>query len=89
MTAPESVQQFLIRDDGGVVFYPDRLTVITDIVVTGIAGGASGIPRRSADNPLDTPEPGFGSPESAQGKIRSFQGAMSDRIQPRQKRTSG
>lgn len=81
---PEGVQQTFVRDYGGIVFYPDRLAVVTDIAVGGTAGSASGIPHSSTDNSLDTPEPGVGFPESAQSEIHSLQGTVRGCIQQRQ-----
>ena len=80
MAAPESGQQLFVGDDGGVVFHPYGLAVISDISVTGIVGRTAGITHRGADNPLDAPEPGVGFPESAQGEVSGLQRAVVERI---------
>ena len=81
MAVPESGQQFLIRYYGGIIFYPNRLAIITDIAVSGIVSGASGIAHRGADNSLYAPKLGFGAPESAQSEIGGFQRTVSDPVQ--------
>jgi hypothetical protein len=46
--------------------------MVAEFIVRGIYGGTPGVADDSADNPLNTPEPGVRTPESAQGKGGRF-----------------
>lgn len=80
MAAPESGQKLLVGDDIRVVLHANGLAVVTDIAVTGIVSCAAGVTHRGADNSLDAPELGVRFPESAQGEVGCFQGAVGDDI---------
>jgi hypothetical protein len=65
---PEGFQQFFIRDPGRVVVNLNRLRVITKIVISRVLFCPPRISDTGANDTRGTPEPGVGSPESAQCK---------------------
>ena len=81
MPTPKSRQQLLIRDNSGVVIHLNGLAMVGNIIVSRVRGCTASISYISADNSIDAPELGVGSPESAQGEISGFKRAMSFCIQ--------
>ncbi len=72
MAAPKNPQQFLIGDLLRIVVNLDRLGMIADIPVGRILCAAARVTDPRADDAFDSPELGIRSPESAQGKGRTF-----------------
>jgi hypothetical protein len=68
MAGPEDVEQLLIGDDVRIEIDLDRLAVVAQAVVGGVFPDAAGIAYARADDTLETPELGVGSPESAQAE---------------------
>jgi hypothetical protein len=65
---PEDRQQVGISDADGIEIDLEGLAVIPQLVIGGGFKGAPRIPHAGADHAVKTPEPGVGSPESAQGE---------------------
>ena len=74
MTVPEYIQKVMIRYHRRVVFDFNRFTVITETVICGIFFVTARIADARADDTLETPEPGVGTPESAQCKCSRLRG---------------
>ena len=74
MTVPEYIQKVMIRYHRRVVFDFNRFTVITETVIRGIFFVTARIADARADDTLETPEPGVGTPESAQCKCSRLRG---------------
>lgn len=72
MLSPEDVQQFFIRDDGRVILYLDSFSMVGNVIVAGVSGGATGIAHPGANNAIESSKTGVWSPESAQGKGGGF-----------------
>jgi len=73
VAAPEDVEQLLVRDDARVEVDLDRFGVVAEVLVGRGVGRAAGIADARADDAGDAPEPGVGSPESAEGEGRGLQ----------------
>ena len=72
MFSPEDVQQFFIRDDGGVILYLDSFSMVGNVVVAGVGGSPSRVAHTGANDAIETSKTGVWSPESAQGKGGGF-----------------
>ena len=68
MTVPENIQQLAVGYYRRVVDNFNRLAVITEAVIGGIIFGTPRITDTGTDDTLKTPEPGVGTPESAQSE---------------------
>lgn len=72
VTVPEKLEKLRVGYHSRVVVNLQRFSMIAEIMI----GGAWFFPARIAysgsDNSRDTPEPGVGAPESAQGKSGSL-----------------
>lgn len=75
MAFPEDFEKFPVRNFCRVIFDPDSLGMVSDIIVGGVRGGPPGISHPGAHYAVQKPEPGIRSPESPQGKGRRFQAA--------------
>ena len=72
MTDPEEIRQFAVGYLSGIKFNLDRLGMISQIIVGGIVFCSSRVSDTSAYNAFDNPEPGIGTPESAERKGCGF-----------------
>ena len=86
MAVPEGVQQLFIGNPRRIVIDLNRLRVIPKIVIGGVLLRSSGISNAGANDTRDAPEPGVGTPESAERKGRRFcfqkPGAINGRNHP-------
>jgi hypothetical protein len=69
MTAPENVEQFLVRYSCRVKIYLNRLAVRAQVIIGGIIDVAPRVADASPGDTLDAPEPGVRLPESARAKV--------------------
>lgn len=68
MTVPEKLEELRVGYKFRIVVNLQRFSMIAEIMVGGIWLFPARIAYSGSDNSRDTPEPGVGSPESAQGK---------------------
>jgi len=72
MAFPKNRQQFFIRNQPGIEIYLHGLRMIAQVMISRVLGGSPGISYPGAHHAFEDPEPGVRTPESAQGKGRSF-----------------
>jgi hypothetical protein len=65
VTIPENLQKFFVGDLLWVVVDLDSLGMATQAMIGGVLFGATSIADTSPDYPVNAPEPGVWSPESA------------------------
>ena len=73
---PEQLQQLLERQQGWVVDQIYGFGVICEVVVRRVARSSTGVTDFCTQDTIKTPEPGVGSPESAECKGEAFRGRM-------------
>ena len=73
VTGPKPLEQSVERYRVGVEPDPHRFGVIADVVVGRGGGRSSGVADLGPVNTVETPEPGVGTPESAQRKREAAQ----------------
>lgn len=72
MTAPEDIQEFLVRDLGRIIINLDCLGMIAEVVIGGVFCGTTRIANAGSNDAIDAAKLGIWTPESAQGKGRRF-----------------
>jgi hypothetical protein len=66
VTIPENIQKLFVGDLLWVIIDLDSLGMVSQATISGVLFGATSITDTSPDYPINAPEPGVWSPESAQ-----------------------
>ena len=68
MAVPEDIEQIGVADLCRVILHLQGLCSVADAAIGGVFYCTAGVPRTSADDAVEKPEPGIRTPESPHGK---------------------